>query len=138
MASSFGRTFTGWPAAAGEGALSFALLAKRKGIKEILLPLQNAPEAALIKDVRVIGVESLAETLAYLEKRKEIQPFVIGAKDAPKSAAGDIDISWVKGQEYAKRALEITAAGGHNVFFSGPPAEGKACWRNPCRPSCRH
>ncbi len=108
-----------------KGALSFALLAKKQGIKEIILPLQNAREASLIKEVRVIGVESLSETLAYLEGRKEIQPHVL-KPDTVKESESIVDISWVKGQEYAKRALEITAAGAHNLFFTGPPGGGKS------------
>lgn len=109
-----------------KGALSFALLAKRKGVREIILPVQNAKEAALIKGVNVIGVESLAETLAYLENRKEILPFTVQPQSDEKGSGGEVDISWIRGQEYAKRALEITAAGGHNVFFAGPPGGGKS------------
>ena len=108
-----------------KGALSFALLAKRKGMKEVILPLQNAKEAALIKDVAIIGVETLADTLAYLEGRKHIAP-ATQPEPTHYSLPTDVDISWVKGQEYAKRALEITAAGGHNLFFTGPPGGGKS------------
>ena len=108
-----------------KGALSFALMAKKEGLKEIILPKQNAKEAALIKDLKIIGVESLAEALAYLENRKTIEPFLL--KDLPEQTSESfIDIGWIKGQEYAKRALEITAAGGHNLFFSGPPGGGKS------------
>jgi len=108
-----------------KGALSFALMAKKEGLKEIILPKQNAREAALIKDVKVIGVESLTETLAYLENRKAIQPFLL-ENLPPETEESSVDIGWIKGQEYAKRALEITAAGGHNLFFSGPPGGGKS------------
>src|SRR3989338_7254075 len=110
-----------------KGALSFALLCKKQGIKELILPKQNANEASLIKEVNVIGVESLAQALAYVENRAQINPHIAQQNaDLLVEAGSSIDISWVKGQEYAKRALEITAAGSHNLFFSGPPGGGKS------------
>lgn len=107
-----------------KGALSFALLAKKEGLQEIILPVHNAKEASLIKEVRVIGVTSLSEAIAYIEHRQVIDR----ALPAPEKVfpRNDMDIGWIKGQEYAKRALEITAAGGHNLFFSGPPGGGKS------------
>jgi len=107
-----------------KGALSFALLAKEKGLQEIILPQHNAREAALIKDIHVIGVESLQEALGYLEQKIVIAPFVCDIVHQEPAAA--VDIGWVQGQEYAKRALEITAAGAHNLFFFGPPGGGKS------------
>jgi len=109
-----------------KGALSFALLAKKQGFKELILPTQNAAEAALIKDIKVIGAESLSQTLGYLENRVKIDPATPPKESIAAHQEGSIDISWVKGQEYAKRALEITAAGAHNLFFSGPPGGGKS------------
>jgi len=109
-----------------KGALSFTLLCKEKGIKEIILPRQNAKEASLIKEVRAIGVESISDTLAYLENRKSIEPHIANENDFGQGSDDFIDIGWVKGQEYAKRALEITAAGSHNLFFFGPPGGGKS------------
>jgi len=110
-----------------KGALSFALMAKKLGFKEIILPKQNANEAALIQDIKIIGVQSLSQALAYLENRVKIEPHISTQhQDLVKHAENSVDISWVKGQEYAKRALEITAAGGHNLFFSGPPGGGKS------------
>lgn len=109
-----------------KGVLSFALLAKKKGIKEIILPKANAREASLIKDVIVTGAESLSEVMAHLENRKRIEPFLLKENDIIDDREGLVDISWIKGQEYSKRALEITAAGGHNLFFSGPPGGGKS------------
>ncbi len=129
-----------------KGALSFALLAHKLGIKELILPKQNANEAALInpvrgqgdlmgahkeqtsngvKDLKIIGVESLAQTLAYLENRIQIGGSELQEENFTQSH-NSIDIGLVSGQEYAKRALEITAAGGHNLFFSGPPGGGKS------------
>ena len=109
-----------------KGALSFALLAHKIGVKELILPKQNANEAALIKEVKVIGVESLAEALGYLENRIKIEPQDSVLTTTRYPLPTSVDISWVKGQEYAKRALEITAAGAHNLFFSGPPGGGKS------------
>jgi len=110
-----------------KGALSFALLAKKIGIKEIILPQQNAHEAALIKDIKVIGVKSLSETLAHLENRKIIDPTPHNELSATSyEPQTEIDIGWIKGQEHAKRALEVSAAGGHNLFFFGPPGGGKS------------
>ncbi len=108
-----------------KGALSVALMARDLGLEEIILPKQNAQEAALINNVRIIGVSSLEQALSHLENRTLTAPTVaeIPANQRPEH---QVDISWVKGQEYAKRALEITAAGGHNLFFFGPPGGGKS------------
>lgn len=108
-----------------KGALSFALLAKDQGLKEIILPLQNATEASLVEGIKIVGVTSLSEVIAYLENRTAInQPEY--TKNNKSDSRAQIDLSWIKGQEYAKRALEITAAGGHNLFMFGPPGGGKS------------
>lgn len=108
-----------------KGALSFALMAAEKGFKEIILPKHNAGEAALIPEVRSIGATSLAEALAYIEGRVGIEPAIPDTALAESDPVG-VDIGWVQGQEFAKRALEITAAGGHNLFMFGPPGGGKS------------
>jgi magnesium chelatase family protein len=111
-----------------KGALSFALLAKKQGFKEIILPRQNTPEASLIEGINAIGIESLNQAVAHLENRSTIKP----ASSAHINSSAythqehSIDISWINGQEYAKRALEVAGAGGHNLFFSGPPGGGKS------------
>lgn len=109
-----------------KGALSFAAMAKNKGFGEIILPKANAREAALIEGIKVVGVESLGQTLSYIEGREPIDPALPESLAYFEKSFGEIDIGWIKGQEYAKRALEITAAGGHNVFFTGPPGGGKS------------
>jgi len=129
--SSVGKLFLGELSLDGKlrpvkGALSFALLAKKLGFQEIILPKQNAKEASLIKDLKTIGVDSLTETLDYLENRKQILSDEFNDKDNILNYDNQIDIGWVKGQEYAKRALEITAAGSHNLFMFGPPGGGKS------------
>src|SRR3989344_4717235 len=109
-----------------KGALSYALLAQQQKFTEIILPTQNAPETMLVEGIKTVGVDSLSEALAYLENRIEIQHPQQDQELKRIHSTDTIDISWVKGQEYAKRALEITAAGGHNLFMFGPPGGGKS------------
>jgi len=108
-----------------KGALALAMLAQKKNFKEIILPKANAPEAALIKGLRVIGVETLKEAIEYLEGRKEILPFLVDIDSIKSESEYSIDLGLIKGQEYAKRGLEIAAAGGHNLLMIGPPGTGK-------------
>jgi len=114
-----------------KGALSFALLAKEKEIEEFILPQENAKEASLVnllkgKKVKIYGMKSLKDVLAHLEKRKTFKPFEFNPEEIKKSNPSfEIDFGWIKGQFFAKRALEIAAAGGHNVFLEGPPGAGK-------------
>jgi len=117
-----------------KGALSFALGARNKNWKEIILPKQNAAEAALIfskddlsaQNFKIIGAESLKEAVDYLENRKKIESFQINAKDFAEKPDYPVNFGWIKGQEISKRALEIAAAGGHNLIFQGPPGAGKS------------
>ncbi|MEA3293324.1 MAG: YifB family Mg chelatase-like AAA ATPase [Patescibacteria group bacterium] len=108
-----------------KGALSFALTCKEKDIPEIILPNANAQEAGMVKGLKVIGVESLKETINYLTGKKKITPLQIKLEDFLKKESDCLDIGWIKGQGYAKRALEIAAAGSHNLLMTGPPGAGK-------------
>jgi magnesium chelatase family protein len=113
-----------------KGALSFSLFCKKKGMREIILPQQNAKEAALVtllgqKKVKVIGVSSLQEALAYLEGRKLVQETEISPLELNRAEEYEIEFGWIKGQNFVKRGLEIAAAGGHNIFLEGPPGTGK-------------
>lgn len=110
------------------GALSFAKLAKSKNIREIILPTQNAVEAALIKGIDVIGVNNLKETIQHITGDKRIKPLKIDEKkikDYLFKPDYEIDFSWVRGQKYAKQALILSAAGNHNLLMTGPPGIGK-------------
>ncbi len=114
-----------------KGALSFALLAKEKGFDEIILPQENTKEAILAnlldqeKPLQVIGASNLKQVLAHLERRAEIEPTWISPDSLLTDPKFEIELSWIKGQPHAKRALEIAAAGNHNVLLQGPPGAGK-------------
>ena len=108
-----------------KGIVSIALLAKERGFSEIILPKENAPEAALVKGIKVIGVESLIETITYLQGKKQIPCFKSNIENFFEKPNYSSDICYIKGQEYAKRALEIVSSGFHNLLMQGPPGAGK-------------
>lgn len=139
-----GKIFLGELSLDGEvrkinGALAIAEEAKKRGFEEIYLPKENAREAALIDDVKIFGVKNLQEVIAHLnEKQVDKEEGIenqaeIKIKLTPEPATKiesreeecDIDFSEIKGQEMAKRGLEIAAAGGHNIAMYGPPGTGK-------------
>jgi magnesium chelatase family protein len=110
-----------------KGVLPIAIEVRKKGLKGFILPAENAHEAAIVNNIDVIPVETLEDAIAFLEGKNEIQPLVIDTRDLFFTSQNeyDADFSHVQGQENIKRALEITAAGGHNAIMIGPPGAGK-------------
>ena len=127
------------------GILPMVAVAKQEGYDTVFVPAADADEAALVDGVTVIAVERLAQLVAHLRGDELIEPRVgdpsgrRGTASGPVSAAasGGVDLADIRGQEHAKRALEVAAAGGHNLLMTGPPAAARRCWRDRCHRCCR-
>ncbi|CAF3811666.1 unnamed protein product [Rotaria sp. Silwood1] len=110
-----------------KGALPIAIQARKEGYKGLIVPQENAREAAMVNNLNVYGVKHINEVVEFFKNENSLQPIVVNTRDEffNNQYQFDFDFNDVKGQENIKRALEIAAAGGHNAILIGPPGAGK-------------
>ncbi|MBW1781355.1 MAG: YifB family Mg chelatase-like AAA ATPase [Deltaproteobacteria bacterium] len=107
------------------GVLPMAIAAKNLGLKGIFLPTENAAEAAVVEGIDIFPVSALAQVIGTLRGIAQLRPFTVEIDRLFRAQVSEMDFADVRGQENAKRAVEISAAGGHNLIMIGPPGSGK-------------
>ncbi|MFT3995266.1 MAG: YifB family Mg chelatase-like AAA ATPase [Dysgonomonas sp.] len=111
-----------------KGVLPIAIKAREQGFKGLILPIQNSREAAVVNNLDVYGVSNICEVIEFFNEERQLVPTIIDtrAEFSKSQELFEFDFADVKGQENVKRALEVAAAGGHNLIMIGPPGAGKS------------
>jgi len=107
------------------GILSIALMCKEKNISNLFIPAGNAAEAGLIEGINIFPIDNLKELHSFFKNGAGLEKYLAPENNFRRESVFPVDFSHIKGQESAKRALEIAASGGHNLLMSGPPGSGK-------------